>query len=896
MLEYDIKNLTFQYPSSEKPTLNNITLQISKGDFVLIIGPSGSGKSTFLKQLKTILAPHGSKSGDILFEDIKLEKIDASLQSQKIGFVSQDPDNQIVTDKVWHELAFGLENLGCSNEEIRLKVAETASFFGIQNWFHKDVKELSGGQKQILNLASILTMNPSVLILDEPTSQLDPIASKNFFEMLHKINTEFGITIILSEHRLEEVFQIANKFVLIDKGKVKIEKDNAQDFSDKVFVSKHKTLHSLPTPTKLFFSLEDNYNSKDIPITVKDGKTWFTKYSKDKNLKDVISKGKISPNKEIAISLKNIYFRYDTDDIIKDLSFDIEKSSIFTIMGGNGTGKSTTLSIMCGLKTPYNGNVFVFGKNMDDIELKDRYSNLIAYLPQKPQTLFTEKKVIDELWSVFKNKLSDNSNEKINEVIKICGIKELLNSHPYDLSGGEMQKVGLAKILLLNPKILLLDEPTKGLDGYSKIQLAKILKKLKQKSVTIIMVSHDIEFSAKYSDKVSLFFDGSIVSIANSNDFFAKNNFYTTSVNRIARDTNPKFVTRYDILKALDKNCNIMSHILDANNIDKNNIPKIKKVTKVKKTNKNIENQNKKELTSTNKTNSKKSVIVQSVMMLFLYFLSMKVFDYKKYILQGMALIPFFSIISMLSPKDTIDLKDYTNKNNSLNKRTLLASIMVLILIPLTILFGVYFLNDRKYYFISLLIILEVFIPFALVFENRKAQAKELVIIAVLIAIAVVGRSAFFMLPQFKPVAAIVIITGISLGAEAGFLTGSMTMLISNMMFGQGTWTPWQMFALGLIGFLSGILSKTNIINKNRKILCIYGMIVVIVIYGGIMNPASVISFQSKPTFEMFLLSYINGFPMDLIFALSTSVFLWFLSHPMLEKLERTKIKYGIMQ
>jgi energy-coupling factor transporter ATP-binding protein EcfA2 len=188
MESYTIKNLTFSYPEKEKKVLNNLSFSIERGQFVTLCGPSGCGKTTLLRQLKTVLAPHGSLSGDIIFEGKPLSEVDIRTQSSKIGFVMQSPDNQIVTDKVWHELAFGLESLGFNTPAIRLKVAEMASFFGIETWFYKNVTELSGGQKQLLNLAAIMAMQPSVLILDEPTSQLDPIAATEFISAVEKIN------------------------------------------------------------------------------------------------------------------------------------------------------------------------------------------------------------------------------------------------------------------------------------------------------------------------------------------------------------------------------------------------------------------------------------------------------------------------------------------------------------------------------------------------------------------------------------------------------------------------------------------------------------------------------------------------------------------------------------
>lgn len=274
--------------------------------------------------------------------------------------------------------------------------------------------------------------------------------------------------------------------------------------------------------------------------------------------------------------------------------------------------------------------------------------------------------------------------------------------------------------------------------------------------------------------------------------------------------------------------------------------------------------------------------------------------DFRQYLVEGLIALEIFVFLSGIFPGGDPDIAGHLVQESTatrrLAKRTLAAAAIILVLIPLTIYIGIYYLNDRKYYFISMLIILETCIPFAMIFEKRKPQAKELVIISVLCAIAVAGRSAFFMIPQFKPVAAVTIIAGACLGAEAGFLTGAVSMFVSNMLVGQGPWTPWQMFAMGIIGFFAGILYKKGWLRKMRGSLCVFGGLIVFLVYGGLMNPASVLMFQPRPTKEMFLLAYIQGIPFDLIHAFATAVFLWFFSKPMIEKLERVKIKYGILR
>ena len=270
---FKVKDLSFTYPKSISGALENISFSVSSGEFITICGPSGCGKSTLLRHFKTVLTPHGLKSGEVLFCGKPLNDVASDIQSREIGFVGQSPDNQIVTDKVWHELAFGLESIGADNNTIRRKTAETAAFFGMQNWFEKSVSQLSGGQKQLLNLASILIMNPSVLILDEPTSQLDPIAASEFIGMLAKINRELGITVIITEHRPEELIPLSGRLIAMEKGRI-ICDDTPRRTAD---ILKRKGMYAaMPAPVRIWSALSD---VGECPLTVAEGRSWLENYS-----------------------------------------------------------------------------------------------------------------------------------------------------------------------------------------------------------------------------------------------------------------------------------------------------------------------------------------------------------------------------------------------------------------------------------------------------------------------------------------------------------------------------------------------------------------------------------------------------------------------------------------
>ena len=823
MESYRVENLSFVYPKRENKALDNINITVNQGEFITLCGKSGCGKTTLLRLLKTSLSPYGKSSGKIYFNGKKLSETDSKYQASKIGFVMQACDNQIVTDKVWHELAFGLESLGYSTPEIRTRVSEMASFFGIQTWFHKKVTELSGGQKQLLNLASVMILEPSVLILDEPTSQLDPIASQEFLCTLEKINRELGITVILSEHRLEDAFPISDRVIVMDNGKI-IADAKPQKVGEILKKQNHDMYMALPVPMRVYGEIEGDF---EYPITVRDGRVWLERYSENHTLNSsFVPKSDSIANGKTVIEIKDVFFRYEKDlpDVIKGLNIKINEGELFAIVGGNGTGKTTALSLISGLNKPYRGEILINGENISRV--KNLYNGVMGVLPQNPQSVFVKKTVYLDLLEILSDrKMSkDEKEERVKNISALCRIENLLDCHPYDLSGGEQERAALAKVLLMSPQILLLDEPTKGLDAYFKQIFADTINDLKSNGVTVVMVSHDIEFCAEYADRCAMFFDGNITSIGKPREFFAGKNFYTTSANRMARTRLPNAVLAEDIILACGGN------VQDRQDKD------IPKITWPKNEDKH-ENE---------------------------------------------------------KAHDT-DFVQKPHKEHKLTKRTLAAVFMILLAIPFTIYFGMFYLGDRKYYFISLLIILETMIPFCMTFEGRHPKARELVIISVLCAIAVAGRAAFFMLPQFKPVVALVIIAGVSFGGETGFLVGAVTGFVSNFFFGQGPWTPWQMFAFGIIGFLAGILFRKGLLRKTKISLCVFGGLATIIIYGGIMNPATIIMSQDRLNFAMIKAAYISGLPFDLAHGASTVFFLWFIAEPMIEKLDRVKIKYGLI-
>ena len=551
MVLFQIKNLTFTYPEAKEPVLDNINLNINEGEFIVLFGESGSGKTTLLKMLKAELAPHGEIKGDIFYNNQLLKDLSERMAASEIGYVMQNPESQIVTDKVWHELSFGLENLGVDSAVIRRRVGEIANFFGIHHLFRQKTTDLSGGQKQLLNLASIMVMQPKVLILDEPTSQLDPIAATNFINTLKMLNEELGLTIILVEHRLEEVLPLADRVILLEKGRLLLEnKPRLIGHELMKLDENHKMFLALPTSIQIYHGLGF---MEESPLTIREGRDFL-----EKNYHSITQSE--SDNKLIytdkAIEIKDAWFRYERDlpDILAQVNLTVYQGEILSILGGNGSGKTTLLNVISGQSRAYRGVVKIAGKKINKYSGSELYRHNLAVLPQDPQTVFIKSTVRDD-YKEIANVLGYSQDEiesLTNEIAEKLAITHLLDSHPYDLSGGEQQKAALGKILLLKPRILLLDEPTKGIDAFSKEVLIKIIKELQVNGLTIVLVTHDIEFAAAVSDRVGLFFDKEMLSLDTPVNFFSRNSFYTTSASRMSRHLFSNTVTKNQVIQACE--------------------------------------------------------------------------------------------------------------------------------------------------------------------------------------------------------------------------------------------------------------------------------------------------------------------------------------------------------
>lgn len=860
----NIKNLTFKYPKSDNIILDTEKLSVKKGAITCLCGPSGCGKTTLLRHLKPSLRPRGKKEGYIELMGKRDDEITAREEPTLIGYVFQNPDNQIVTDKVWHELCFGLENIATDQDSIRLKTAEIASFFGIQEWFHKKVSQLSGGQKQILNLASVMAMQPEILILDEPTSQLDPISASEFFDVIRKINTDLGTTILMTEHRLEEVIPMADQLVVMREGKV-IHDGKPRDVVRQLGRDKNEIFPAMPAPAQIFNIMEEHFadnNSQNFyPLNVREGRQWLEEFmsdhpscdidcgselykDKEKILKEsdnVVSENlqAVQVNEGKTIEIKDIWFRYEKNskDILKGVNMSIYSGEILAIVGGNGTGKSTLLSAINQSRKPFRGKI------------KYKKGKSIVTLPQNPQSFFTEETVLDEMMEVIKDDKTigkEIANHKAQEMIEQMELSHLVAHHPYDISGGEQQRLAIGKVLLKNPDIILLDEPTKGLDISLKGKLGDIFGNLKSQGKTLVIVSHDMDFCSRYADRCVLFFDGNVNSEGDPVKFFAGNNFYTTTTNRMCRKYFPTAILPEDVLL----------EFFQRNNVEIKNVE-----MKLDRGEDGYEDENSHRKFKKDK-NSRTYVSGNAE--------------------------------RNLNRERDLERDGFHKKPLIRNKLYL----SILALLGALIFIGHEYGGDRTYYIVSSIVILIFMLPFFVKFEGKGLDIKVIVILSVLIALGVAGRQAFFMMPQVKPVLAVSIVAGISFGAAEGFITGAMIAFVSNFFFGQGPWTPWQMLAMGMAGLIAGIIFKSyrdkatpNM--KERLLVSTFGLASGY-IYGLIVDLWTLFAYTESPSFGAYLIVKSTAVWYDSVLAISTFVFLWLIYEPMVHKLNRVKLKYDL--
>lgn len=461
----EVRGLSFAYPGAEAPVLEGLDWRVSQGAFALLVGGTGSGKSTLLSLLKPEIAPAGTRSGELRVLGEPVADMDVRASAERVGYVFQDPENQIVCETVWHEMAFGLENLGLARDEMRRRVAETSYFFGLEDWLHRDTDMLSGGRKQLLSLAAVLTLRPRVLLLDEPTSQLDPVAEKNFLHALFRVNRELGCTVVVATHQPRPMLEYATCAYRIESGRVR-------EVADLASLGSREGLLAL-----------DSCWPAQVAAT------------------------------SAAAAIREGWFRYDRAGgwVLRGLDASFSAGAVHAVVGGNGCGKSTMLSVLAKTVKLQRGHM-------------ERGAASAALLPQNPKALLVAETVRDELMEWASTCGYDEAVAR--ERAASLGLSGLDGRHPYDLSGGQRQLLALAKLLLIGPELLLLDEPTKGLDLASRRIIARALRDHAKAGGTVIMATHDLDFAEQVADDIAMMFDGEIACMEPPADFFADNVFY----------------------------------------------------------------------------------------------------------------------------------------------------------------------------------------------------------------------------------------------------------------------------------------------------------------------------------------------------------------------------------
>lgn len=545
------KDLSFTYPNEEEKAISNINLSVKSGEILLLCGASGCGKTTLLRQLKKEIAMQGHREGHIYFRGEVLEHLPEIESASQISYLFQNPDNQIVMGTVRGEIAFSLENLGVPSADIKRRIGEMVAYFGIGNILSSPTDNLSGGQKQIVNLCALLAGRPTLLLLDEPLSQLDPISQSEFISIISRVNRDFGTTVIIAEHCTEEIMPLADKVAMMEQGEIVLY-GKPEAVATEVFrnVAKKNFQNFFPTATHISHKVgEISLTVRKTKEIIHNNERFADFFSRPEN--PMKKESKVSEKKPI-VQGKNLFFQYHRNSpmILDGLNISLEEGDFAAILGSNGAGKSTLIQILAGLLPPIDGALSFMGEKYSKLRKQGIYSK-IGYVPQNPRLTFTCDTVLEELNLATGFATKNNLETYMSQLFEVgFDFTHLYHRHPYDLSGGETQRLALYSALLKGQRVLLLDEVTKGLDPQAKHNISGLLKNLTRKGITILMVTHDIEFAAANAEKFAMIFDGGMSEWQSKQDFFNGNCFYTTSTKRIFGDKLKEVVT-IDDLEAL---------------------------------------------------------------------------------------------------------------------------------------------------------------------------------------------------------------------------------------------------------------------------------------------------------------------------------------------------------
>ncbi|MBQ5791997.1 MAG: ABC transporter ATP-binding protein [Clostridia bacterium] len=515
----NVRGLSFAYRGAQASVLKNISFSLAPGSFTVLMGDSGSGKSTLLRLIKKELSPEGTKKGSISLLGKPMEELTARESAFAVGFVAQKPHEQIVTDRVWHELAFTGESAGMEDTLLRRRVGEIASYFGMGEWFRKPTEILSGGQMQLLTLASVMGAEPALLLLDEPTSRLDPVAEGEFLSLLERLNREMGVTVLLATHDPSRVLGMADRLLYLEEGTLLYDGDPREVCA----AFPPEKLAVLPAVTRVWHKLG---KKGECPLTLREGRAMLANAAFRKPSESVLPQG------EPLLRVESLCFRFakESAPLCDRLSLTLHRGEHLALVGGNGSGKTTLLRLLCGFLKPVAGKIFFAGKPLQKYG-GELWRHGMAYLPQEPAALFGEETVGEELLLYCKKQGIDRS--AATEMATALGVEHLLDRHPLDLSGGELQLCALARILLQEPKVLLLDEPTKGVDARAAHRIEDALHLLTAKGTAILTVTHDLEFASRTAHRCGLLFDGVLSEPQPTERFFCSNRFYTTDLARM---------------------------------------------------------------------------------------------------------------------------------------------------------------------------------------------------------------------------------------------------------------------------------------------------------------------------------------------------------------------------
>lgn len=534
MAQIELHQVSYTYPMTEQPAVSDISLAVEEGDFVLLCGMTGSGKSTLLRLMKKGLCDAGVRIGELRYDDVCMDDLPERRAVCEVGFVFQDADSQIVMDTVWHELAFSLENLCLPQHVMRARIAEMAAFFGMENMMQKPVHELSGGEKKILCLASVLILRPRVLLLDEPVAALDPIAARELIEMIARIHRELGTTIVIAEHRLAEVLPLVTQMVYLENGRI-CASGSADTVCQTIWDRAPLLLPDIPA---LYF--KDPHGS--MPKDVHSARKYL------QNMQFTVKEREEEIPGERIFSLRGVDFFYHAKErsVLHGLELFLQKGESLAILGGNGAGKSTLLKNMARILTPAHGSIALHGKKIKSYP-RDEFYRRVGYLAQNPRLYFTRDTVRDELLRAAQEVSA--TEEKTEQMIARFRLEPLLSRHPAELSGGQQEQLALALVLLAEPEILLLDEPTSGLDAMAKETLLEVFSAQRRAGVTLMFVTHDMEFASRAATRCVMLFGGEITASAPPREFFTEHYFYTTPLRRALRDRAPGALCAEDLMR-----------------------------------------------------------------------------------------------------------------------------------------------------------------------------------------------------------------------------------------------------------------------------------------------------------------------------------------------------------